>query len=314
MTVEKADETAGFVTTESDYPEVQAEPAAEAEKEPDGSNDVEAEGKGGEVEAEKSQADSEGEDGQNVGDDQTDVEHGNDSAAKQGDSKKKNRVQKRIDKVVRERESIKREKEALEKKIQELEGKKVSESKEPKESDFDTYDQYLDALESHEGEQEKAQNQEPTQESKQKDDSKGDDIPDSTKTAFAVISEAVKDSETKPDDFEAVTGNPDLDITGEMIEAIAECDNKTEVLYALGKDPKLTSKIALGTPAQQMREIAKMDLAGGYKPPKPPKISNAPDPISPGRANGSVEKTPAQMSQAEYEEWANKQEQNRDAW
>ena len=103
---------------------------------------------------------------------------------------------------------------------------------------------------------------------------------DSQKTALAVISEQVENSDT-PDDFEAVALSPDLPITGEMLEALAECDNPTKVMYHLGKNSDLAAGIAAKTSAQQMREIAKLDMTIGSKPPKPIKTTEAPDPISP---------------------------------
>lgn len=297
------DETAGFVITSSDMPEVQTEPQEEQQQEGQANSEVDAT-VGDEVQDPKGEAEEPKAEEQD--------DSGKDTAADHDKGKKPNRVQKRIDQVVREREQERREKEALQRRIDELEKGKQSDKseKEPVEDDFETYDEYLDALDAYDNKPTKDQDKpEPKQEEQEAEPS----LTDSQKTAMAVIKETVE-SATKPDDFEAVALNPEVPITGDMLEALAECEDPAKVMYHLGQNKDLATDIASGSPAQQMRAIAKLDLTVTSKPPKPTKTTNAPDPISPVGGSDAQEKAPAEMSFAEYEAHMNKKERSRQSW
>ena len=300
-TSENQDETVGFVTTSSDMPEVQAEPQEEQQQEEQANSeavatvgDEEQDPKG---EAEEPKAEKQD-------------DSGKDTAADHDKGKKSNRVQKRIDQVVREREQERREKEALQRRIDELENGKQS-SKEPVEDDFATYDEYLDALDAYDNKQPSVEGEKT--EPKQDEQEQTSELTDSQKTAMAVIKESVESAD-KPEDFEAVALNPEVPVTGEMLEALAECEDPAKVMYHLGQNKDLAADIASGSPAQQMRAIAKLDLTVTSKPPKPTKTTNAPDPISPVGGSDAQEKAPAEMSFAEYEAHMNKKERSRQSW
>ena len=295
-TSENQDETVGFVTTSSDMPEVQTEPQEEQQQEEQANSDADAT-VGDEEQDPKGEAEEPKAEKQD--------DSGKDTAADHDKGKKSNRVQKRIDQVVREREQERREKEALQRRIDELENGKQS-SKEPVEDDFATYDEYLDALDAYDNEQSKA-------EPKQDKQEQSSELTDSQKTAMAVIQESVASAD-KPEDFEAVALNPEVPVTGEMLEALAECEDPAKVMYHLGQNIDLAADIASGSPAQQMRAIAKLDLTVTSKPPKPTKTTNAPDPISPVGGSDAQEKAPAEMSFAEYEAHMNKKERSRQSW
>lgn len=300
---ETQDETQGFVTTSSDMPEVQTEPQEGQQQEEQANSEADAT-------VGDEEKDPKGEAGEPKAEEQDDS--GKDTAADHDKGKKPNRVQKRIDQVVREREQERREKEALQRRIEELEKGKHSDKsdKEPLEDDFETYDEYLDALDAYDNKQSKAQDK---PEPKQDEQEQPSELTDSQKTAMAVIKESV-DSADKPEDFEAVALNPEVPITGDMLEALAECEDPAKVMYHLGQNKDLAADIASGSPAQQMRAIAKLDLTVTSKPPKPTKTTNAPDPISPVGGSDAQQKSPAEMSQSEYEAWANKQERKRNSW
>jgi len=305
MSVENnQDETAGFVTTSSDMPEVQTEPQEEQQKEEQASSESDAT-------VGDEEQDPKGEAEEPKAEEQDDS--GKDTAADHEKGKKPNRVQKRIDQVVREREQERREKEALQRRIDELESGKQSDKseKEPVEDDFETYDEYLDALDAYDNKQTKGE--EKKAEPKQDEQEQPSELTDSQKTAMAVIKESVESAD-KPEDFEAVALNPEVPVTGEMLEALAECEDPVKVMYHLGQNKDLAADIASGSPAQQMRAIAKLDLTVTSKPPKPTKTTNAPEPISPVGGSDAQQKSPAEMSQSEYEAWANKQERKRNSW
>ena len=300
MSVETVDETEGFVATSSDMPEPQAEePKAEAAPASDTPEEKAAtdESKTDEVEAKS----EEGKEQDVIGDDK---------AAQDTVSKKQNRTQKRIDQVVRQREDAKRANEALQRRVDELEAgsKKEPEQKasEPRESDFENYDAYLDALDAHDKEQSQVATKEPETAKEDKGETSSE-LNDSQKTAMAVIKEAINGAE-KPDDFEAVALNDEVPITGEMLEALAECDDPTKVMYHLGNNKDLAAEIAGGSAAQQARAIAKLDMSVEVKPSKPVKTTAAPDPISPVGGSDAQEKAPSDMSFSEYEKHMNSKE------
>jgi hypothetical protein len=224
---------------------------------------------------------------------------GDNSTAVPDKAKKSNGVQKRIDKVVREREDEKRKNESLQSRIDELENTdKQSAKKEPVESDFASYDQYLDAIDEYD--------KQPYQDAKntdvnQTDNEKGDDdLTSSQKTALAITQERVNSAD-KPSDFEAVALNPDLSVTGEMLEALSECDDPAKVMYHLGQNKELAAEIASKSPSQQMRSIVKLDMTVASKPSKPTNISNAPDAIDPVNGTDSQAKSHHEMSFSEFE-------------
>lgn len=292
------DETAGFVTTSSDLPEVQPESQEEQTQTEEATPEVDA------TVEEGKEADKE-----------TD-EPGTDTAADTEKAKKSNGVQKRIDKVVREREEERRKSEALQRELDDLKkGKQQkpeeqAEVKEPVESDFDTYDEYLDALDKFDKQPDQKVEKETDTDKEDKQTQADEELTDSQKTALAITQERVASAE-KPEDFEAVALNPDLPVTGEMLEALAECDDPAKVMYHLGQNKDLATDIAGQSPAQQMRAIAKLDLTVTSKPPKPTKTTNAPEPITPVGGSDAQEKSPEDMSFAEYEAYMNSKEQKR---
>ncbi|ABV74299.1 hypothetical protein BA3_0014 [Thalassomonas phage BA3] len=306
MTVENTenkDETSGFVITSSDLPEVQ--PEAQEEQKPT----EEATPEAGATVEEGKQEETPVEQGDKPDD------SGTDTAADTEKPKKQNGVQKRIDQVVREREDERRKNEALQRELDELkkgkQQKPEGETKEPVESDFETYDEYLDALDKFDKQSSDQKSEKETAPEKKDTESQADDeLTDSQKTALAITQERVNSAD-KPDDFEKVALNPDLPITGDMLEALAECDDPAKVMYHLGQNESLATEIAGKSPAQQMRAIAKLDLTVTSKPPKPTKTTNAPEPITPVAGSDAQQKSPSEMTQAEYEAWANERERKR---
>lgn len=221
-------------------------------------------------------------------------------------SKKSRSSQKRIDKLVRQREDAKREAEALKREVESLRNKKPEpelkeEVKEPVEKDYDTYDKYLDALDAFD--KTKDVKSEAVEEPKQKDvePEVNDGLTDSQKTALAIIQDRIESSTDKPDNFDEIALNPELHITGEMLEALSECDDLAKVMMHLGQNKELAAEIAKKTPALQMRDIARLDLTVASKPKKPTQLTNAPDVIDPVQGSDAQKKSHKEMSFAEFE-------------
>ena len=285
------DESENFVCESEDTVEVEA-PAQEVEvkEEQASSETTNTEANASEEVEANAEANNESTDKEEAG------SSGDDTTADNKKPKKRDGYQKSIDRVTRQREDEKRKNESLEARIKELEGNKQSDTestKEPVEDDFETYDKYLDALDSFDKQSEK----EPAKDNETNSD---EALTDSQRTALAITQERVATA-NKPDDFEDVALNPELPVTGEMLEALSECDDPAKVMYHLGQNKDLAAQIANKTPAQQMREIAKLDLTITSKPNKPTKLTNAPDAITPVNGTDSQKKAHKEMSFSEFE-------------
>lgn len=294
-----SDDTSAFVATSSDAPE----PAQVTEHDVPATKEVEA--ASGESEAKEEAEGKQDEEQVKAGE-----SNDSDTTAEQ-EGKKPRSAQKRIDKVVREREDAKRELEAAQRRIQELEAKKEAntdnQGKEPVESDFETYDDYLTALDKYDS---SAQDEPKGEEPANKDDQTSDSsqLTDAQRTAMGIIGEKTADAADKHPDFEKVALAPEVPITGDMLEALAECDDPATVMMHLGNNKDLATEIAGKSPAQQMREIAKLDLTVSYTPPKPIKTTQAADPISPVSGSDAQQKPVHEMSFKEHEAHMNELE------
>lgn len=78
------------------------------------------------------------------------------------------------------------------------------------------------------------------------------------------------------DDYDRVTRNPALRITNDMVEAVQLSEQGPAVLYYLGKNPDVTSKLADLPPLAMAREIGRIEANELRKPGK--STTNAPAP------------------------------------
>lgn len=99
----------------------------------------------------------------------------------------------------------------------------------------------------------------------------------------AAYQERVMDFAAETPDFQAVAGNPALPITEVMAEQIMDSDVGPQVQYYLGKNPREASRIAALSPAQQIREIGRLEAR--VSTPAPKRITQAPAPIKPVAGN-----------------------------
>lgn len=137
---------------------------------------------------------------------------------------------------------------------------------------FETYEDYADALAERKAQQLLARREAEQQQRALLD-------------AYHEREEAARD---KYDDFEMVAYNPDLPVTEVMARAIQASEIGPDVLYHLGTNPKDAARIARLDPILQAREIGKIEVQLGAAPPIK-KASNAPAPIAPvtARTTGS---------------------------
>lgn len=215
------------------------------------------------------------------------------------DNQNHSRYQKRIDKLVKQREDAERERARLE---DELNFYKSKESTNPKEEekeisplDYDTYEEYEEAL----------------NKANTKSQSKKVEAPKETDRTFESaarkLEDVFDDAREKYKDFDNAIKNPNIPITKDMVIALSELENAGDVAYYLATNESKAKEISQLTPTKQAIELAKIETKLNAKPTK--KVSNAPEPIDPVKPTGDVSNTdPSKMSYAEYEQYMNKQE------
>lgn len=235
-------------------------------------------------------------------------EHETLTETKDADNQGQTRYQKRIDKLVRQREEAEREKRRLE---DELNLYKSKENTTPKEEakelsplDFETYEEYEEAL------NKQTKRAEPKAEQLA---SKNVDI--AFETAVRKLDDVFDDARDKYDDFDDVIRNPQVNITRDMVLTLSELDNAGEVAYYLAQHSKESSKIAELSPYRQAIELGKLSDKLLNPPKVEKKTTKAPEPISPVGSGGDVtQKDPSKMSFKEYEAYMKSQTKKNGFW
>lgn len=106
----------------------------------------------------------------------------------------------------------------------------------------------------------------------------------------AALLESYRDREEEArdryEDFEQVAYNPNLPVTDVMAQAIQASDIGPEVIYYLGSNPKEATRISRLSPVLQAKEIGKIEVNLTTNPPVK-KTSTAPAPLAPVTATRS---------------------------
>jgi len=124
------------------------------------------------------------------------------------------------------------------------------------------------------------------------------------------VLEAYRDKEEaireKYADYEQVVQNPNLTISTAMAQAIQYSDIGPEIAYNLGTNPKEAERIYRLSPILQAKEIGKIEAKLMANPPVT-KITNAPPPISPVKAQSGIPAydttDPRSLKQMSTSEW-----------
>lgn len=82
-----------------------------------------------------------------------------------------------------------------------------------------------------------------------------------------------------------------------LMEAVFESDNPAAVLHYLGKNPDIAAELVDLTPAQLTRRLVRIESSIAKPEPRP---SKAPQPLEPVKGGGKVQKSLADMSDAEF--------------
>lgn len=136
---------------------------------------------------------------------------------------------------------------------------------------FDTYEDYADALAERKAEELLAKRETAKQ----------------TQALQEQYYEREETARDKYDDFDQVAYNPNLPVTDVMAQSIQASDVGPDVLYWLGTNPKEANRISRLGPILQAKEIGKIEASLTSAPPVR-KSSTAPAPIAPvtPRASG----------------------------
>lgn len=210
---------------------------------------------------------------------------------------------------------------AAEEKIKELENKVPSTDK-PKEEDFDTITEFVEALTDW-----KVENGLKSQKSIVAKETAEDAKKQSATTAEEELNKVTVKGREKYVDYDDLVFNEDLIITADMLEVITLSDIAEEVLYHLGKNPDIAADISEMSPVKAAREIGKLEMELTATIPKPntasdgalivdgqvvpkavtnKKLTKAPEPITPVKTTGITQKDPNTMSPKEYRAWREK--------
>jgi len=159
----------------------------------------------------------------------------------------------------------------------------------PQLEQFNTMEEYLDALADYKLDQRLAKMDERTQEEREQA---------AESEYLGTVREKLLQAAEKHDDFhEVVDSIPAEYVTPAMFDAIAESDLGGEISYYLGNHHQEAAKIARMTPVQQVKAIDRIEAT--LKGPK--NVSKAPPPMeTTGRGRAKTEPDLEKMSVAEY--------------
>lgn len=118
--------------------------------------------------------------------------------------------------------------------------------------------------------------------------------------AFNVQKEEARQRYADLDQVMAVAGDVNV-VSSEVAQMVIESDSAVDVAYYLGKNPALARQISQLPPLSAARELGKIEA--NLTRPKARTQSTAPDPISPVKPSGTVQKDPTKMSATEFAAW-----------
>lgn len=157
--------------------------------------------------------------------------------------------------------------------------------------DFNSADEYVEALAAQKAEQLLAQREYQRQRAESSE----------------AFNERMEVAMEKYDDFDQVARNPSLAVTDVMADAIVASEIGPDVLYHLGLNPKEATRISKLSPILQAKEIGKIEAKVADNPPVK-KITSAPPPINAGKprtiGSGVIDTTdPRSISAMSTSEW-----------
>ena len=210
-----------------------------------------------------------------------------------------NGVKKRIDKITRQKYEAVAEANRLKAELEQMRAQLAPKQKEPDISDFDTFDDYTEALAEYKFNQKaQAQQQQASQQQQ------------AQKVAQDWQSKVEKVRAVAPDFDEAFANVAEITFAQSTLDAVAGHEKGAEIAYLLGKNVGEAYRIAALPPYQQLMAIG--ELAARTNVPKPKTVSTAPAPVKPVGSSSGGKKSVNEMSDKEFNEWrANQIKQRR---
>lgn len=187
----------------------------------------------------------------------------------------------------------------------------------PKKEDFEDTDAYNEALMDWKLEEKLRVTKEESAKKVEKDEEKA-----AVDEVFQNLDEVMEKGREKYTDFNELVLDENLVLTPEMTEVILQSESAIDLFYYLGQNPDESAVIAKMPLSRAAREIGKIEVKvlsekkeeeeeEEVPPKKPPvkptppvkKTTKAPEPITPLKADGVVDKDPSQMTPKEYRAW-----------
>lgn len=204
-----------------------------------------------------------------------------------------NGVKKRIDKLTRQKYEAIAEVNRLKAEFEALKAQNAPKSVEPNMSDFDTFEDYTEALAEYKyAQKQQAQAQYYSQQAQ------------AQAIAQDWQSKVEKVRAVAPDFDEAFKNVAEITFAQSTLDAVAGHEKGAEIAYLLGKDPVKAYQIASLPPMQQLMAIG--EIAAKTNLTKPKTVTNAPPPVKPVSGKSSIV-DPNNMSIKEWVEHRNKQ-------
>ena len=218
--------------------------------------------------------------------------------------RQRNEAREELQRIAQELAYERGKREALEEAIQRgLVGANSSELKRPKIEDFDTDEEYQEALVDYKlAQREKSKKPEPSEPKEPDPKPNNPGEPPLPPYIQESINEMVQQGLEKFDDFRDVVMDPELPITPGIASALAILDNGPDIAYHLANHPSQLNKLAKMGDTKAAKEIAK--LAKSFDA----KATKAPEPIKPpaGQTGASAGVDPSKMSMDEWVKHRNK--------
>jgi len=201
-------------------------------------------------------------------------------------------VKKRIDKVTRQKYEAIAESNRLKAEIEQLKAQFAPKQEAPDISQFDTLDEYVEAVAEYKLNQKtqatQSQQAQQTQAQAQAQD---------------WVAKVDKVRSVAPDFDEAFNNVANIEFAPMALEAVAQHPKGAEIAYMLGKNVSEAYRIAALSPAQQLIEIGV--IAAKTNVPKPKAVSSAPAPVKPVQGGSSNSAPPTDID--EWMKWRNDQ-------
>lgn len=204
-------------------------------------------------------------------------------------------VKKRIDKVTRQKYEAIAEANRLRAELEQLRAQSAPKQEPPDISQFDTLDDYVDAVAEY-----KYQNNMLSQQEKYAERAR------EQRVAREWTDKVEKVRAVAPDFDEAFSNVAEITFAQSTLDAVAGHEKGAEIAYLLGKDPVKAYQIASLPPMQQLMAIG--EIAAKSSLTKPKTVTSAPPPVKPIQGGSSATPDISKMSTAEYIKYRNDQQ------